>query len=107
MRWRTSYLWALGAVVAFVALLVFDGRPNLAVADGCVSAPTVPSASAESAPVVQLLQSHFEWCSHALRSINLSLALQASRANEGAHQVPDAGQPQYGPLHRRPPPSLS
>ena len=107
MRWRTSYRWALGAFVA-LAVLVFDGRPNVTVGvASIVSAPFVPTASVVSGPVGQVLLSHFDWCSRALPSSDLSFLLRDMSAGEGAHQVAGAVQPHYGPLHRRPPPSFS
>ena|ERR1700694_2439253 len=107
MRWRNSYFWALGVCVALV-VLVLTGHPSVTLnASGAVSAPFAPSASVESAPVGQVLLSHFDWSGHALRSIDLSLALRAIRVGEGASQVAGASRPHYGPLHRRPPPSFS
>jgi hypothetical protein len=107
MRCRTRYLWTLGAFVAFVAL-VFDGRPNV-VLDGASAmyVPPAPQALVKSAPVAQLLQSHFERCDYALRSTNLELALQAIRSSESARHVAGSVQALYGPLHRRPPPRFS
>jgi hypothetical protein len=108
MRRRTSYFWAFGAFFAFLALLIFDGRPNtVAGAASGLSAPSAPVVSVDSAPAAKLLRSHFNGCGHALRSANLSLALRASRAIRKAREVAADAQPVYGPLHRRPPPSLS
>src|SRR5258706_4970404 len=71
MRWRTSYIWALGAFVA-LAVLAFDGRPSDVVGSaGAVSAPFAPRASVESGPAGQVLLSHFYGCGHALRSSDL------------------------------------
>ena len=108
MSCRTRYLWALGAFVAFAALLVFDGRPNVALdRSGAVYVPPAPKALVKSAPVARLLQSHFERYSDALRSTSLVLALQAIRKGERAEPVAGAAKALYGPVHRRPPPSLS
>src|SRR6476646_3169347 len=108
MRKRISYFWAFGAFVAFLALLVFDGRPNAVVGGTSgLSAPSAPVVSVESAPAAKLLRSHFSGCGHALRSANLSLALRASCAVPKAREVAADSQPVYGLLHRRPPPSLS
>ena len=108
MFWRKSYLWALGAVVALAAALAFGGHPGLAVGGaGSVSAPSVPSASVDSAPVANLLQTHFDGNGHALRGASLSRALRATGTMEAVRPVAGGAQPYYGPLHRRPPPSLS
>jgi len=108
MRWRNLYFWALAAVVAFAAVPTFHGHSHLAVGSlACVSAPSVPAASIESAPETHPLLSHFDGCSPSLRSTNPSFALRAVRAREVARQIADLSQPNYGPLHRRPPPSFS
>src|SRR5213595_2010574 len=108
MRWRNSHLWALAACVAFACVLSFGCHPDVPVgAAAGMSAPSTPRASLESAPVAKLLQSHFDWCGHALESASLSLAITAIRAGDGERQNAGATQPHYGPLHRRPPPSFS
>ncbi|HLJ26374.1 MAG TPA: hypothetical protein VKY85_06675 [Candidatus Angelobacter sp.] len=108
MRWRTSFHWALSALVAWVALLAFDGRPNHTFgAGGGMSAPSGPGAFVKSAPVAKGLQSHCDGCGHALRSAHVSLVLRAILAGEASRQVVGVVQPHYGPLYRRPPPSLS
>jgi len=107
MRWRNSYLWALGAVLILV-MLGFQGRPNLSVVGPCsASAPLVPRASFESAPVSQGVLSHFDGYRYALRAAHFSLLLWAIRAVEDTQQVASAAKPVYGPLHQRPPPSFS
>jgi hypothetical protein len=108
MHCRSRYLWALGAFFAFVALLVFDGRPNVVLdGAGAIYVPPAPNRLVKAVPVVPRLQSHFDRCTHALRSTNLSLALRAVRTSEGSQRVAGAAQALYGPFHRRPPPSLS
>jgi hypothetical protein len=108
MGWRTSHLWALGACFAFVVVLFFGGHPDLASgAAASLSTPSAPRASVEAAPVAKLLPSYFDWCGHALRSARLSLPLSAIRTGDGTSQSAGAAAPHYGPLHRRPPPSIS
>jgi len=107
MRWRTGHVWVVGACAAFVCALTFGCNPDVptGVAAG-MSAPT-PRASVESAPVVKFLQSHFEWGGHALGSASVSLVFSSIRTGDGAREYTGAAAPDYGLLHRRPPPSFS
>src|SRR5712671_6524988 len=102
MRWRSGHVWALSACVALVVVLVFGCHPVIATgAVAGMSAPSAPRASFESAPAAKLLQSHFEWCGHASRSVGFSLALSAIHAHEGTRQGAGNTPTHYGPLHRR------
>jgi len=78
MHCRSRYLWALGALFAFVALLVFDGRPNVVLdGAGAIYVPPAPNRLVKAVPVVPRLQSHFDRCTHALR-------LPVSRSHSGS-----------------------
>ena len=108
MRWRMGHLWAVAACAAFVCVLTFGCNPDVpAGAAAGMSAPSTPRASIESAPVAKFLQSHFDWSGHALASASLSLVLSSVRAGIVVRRHASAGSPNYGPLHRRPPPSFS
>jgi len=107
MRWRTSHAWALGGVLALAFLLLLAGHPALNTASPAgLSAPSVPSASIESASAVQFLQSHFEWHGLVAQRLSSSHADVVICATDGAQHVRIALS-HYGPLHRRPPPSIS
>jgi hypothetical protein len=108
MRSRNTYLWAVGTVAVFMAVLVFQGGPNIT--SGAVtsaSAPAVPSAWFETGAVAQGVPSHFDGCGPALRAMGRSFALRVIPRVERAQQVEGATRPVYAPLHRRPPPSFS
>jgi len=108
MSWRSGHLWALGACIALVVVLVCGcqaGPAGGAVAG--MSAPAAPTTSFESAPAAKLLQSHFDWCGHVLQSYGLSLSVPGMQAHLGTRQGAGAAPAHYGPLHRRPPPSFS
>jgi hypothetical protein len=108
MRWRTKYLWSFGVLIAFVTVSVFSARPSVVGRNaGGVSAPPALSASAESTPVVKLPQLHLDWCGHAPQSANITPSLRGSRVRVGSRELAGVAQPHYGPLHRRPPPSVS
>ena len=108
MRWRTKYLWTLGVLIAFVTVSVFGARPSVMGRNaGGVSAPPALSASAESTPVIKLPQLHFDWCGQAPQSANITFSLRGSRVRVRSRELAGAAQPHYGPLHRRPPPSVS
>jgi hypothetical protein len=108
MRWRTGHLWVLAAGLALIVVLTFACQPQFAVGSGAgMSAPSAPRTSAESAPVAQLLQPHFDWCGQMLLPASLRFTLTAVRAADDARQEAISASQCYGPLHRRPPPSFS
>jgi len=108
MSRRTNHLRALGALAAFVAVGVFHAHSNPVFGDiGGVSAPPALNVSVESAPATRLVQSHFDWPSHAFESPGVAITPGVIRASELVHQIGEAARPLYSPLHRRPPPSLS
>jgi hypothetical protein len=109
MRSRISFAWALAASAPLVFLLVFSCQLSFAAnapAAG-MSAPTAPVRVIESAPAVHLLQSPFDGQGLALRSQNVSLELIALFAIQSSVASSQAIYHLYGPLHRRPPPSIS
>jgi hypothetical protein len=106
MHKRTDRQWAVVCGFALTALLAVVFHPELAVGAATrVSAPSAPRTSIESGPADKLLPSHFDWCEPALRMAGLPLALPVLRAGEGSDT--DSRSERYGPLHQRPPPSLS
>src|ERR1700722_4842036 len=107
MRKRTCRLWAVVGGFALIVLLVSAWHPGFAagVAAG-MSAPSTPRTSIESAPVDKFLQSHFDGCWPALRAAEIVLAPAVSSSLYGARHDSHSVQ-HYGPLYRRPPPSLS
>jgi len=106
MSKRADRLWAVCGL-ALVALLAVAFQPEFAVrAASGMSAPSAPGTSIESGPADKLLPSHFDWCEPALRTAGLSLTLAVFRAGDGSQQGWSSVR-YYGPLHQRPPPSLS
>ena len=109
MRWRNSFAWALAGSVVLAFLLVLAGHPAIYNGGSAgMSAPApFPARCFESASAVQLLQPQFDAHGGALRVLTSSLTVVAVRAPDQAGQDAGTTPPQYGPLHRRPPPSLS
>jgi len=108
MRGRIGFAWALAGVVSLACLLVFACHPSvLAGPPAGMSAPVAPAASIESAPAVRLLPSPFDPHGPVLGTLRFSPALGALGATSGTRQDEGAAPPNYGPLHRRPPPSFS
>ena len=109
MRWRIGLAWALiiaGVGLAF--LLVSACHPGFTTTTPAgMSAPMDPAPSIESALATQLLRLQSDGHGQALRVIDLSFALETVCATNRAGQDSGPAQPHYGPLHRRPPPSLS
>jgi hypothetical protein len=106
MRKRTDQLWAVCGF-ALVALLAVAFHPKFEVqAASGMSAPSAPGTSIESGPADKLLPSHFDWCEPALRTAGLPLGLPVFRAGDGSEKGWNSVR-YYGPLHQRPPPSLS
>jgi hypothetical protein len=106
MRKRTDHLWAVCGF-ALVALLAVVFHPEVAVqAASGMSVPSAPRTSIESGPADKLLPSHFDWCEPAVRTAGFPLTLPAFRAGDGSEKDSRSAR-YYGPLHRRPPPSLS
>jgi hypothetical protein len=107
MRRRTDHLWAAICGYALILLLALACRPDLkpGFATG-MSAPSAPRTSIESSPAGTMLQSHFDWCAPAVRRTHCPLPVLVSGALDGARQDSHSA-PYYGPLYRRPPPSLS
>ena len=107
MRWRNSYLCALGIFIALAAVPVFHGNPHVAEKSGGISAPFIPGTSIEAAPVAHLLPSQFHGYGHALPASNLSFKFHSIPSIEVGRQFMGVARPYYGPLHRRPPPDFS
>jgi hypothetical protein len=109
MRWRTSFAWALAGSVVLAFLLVLAAHPAMyAGGSAGMSAPApFPARCFESASAVQLLQPQFDGDGRALRALTCSLTIVAVRAPDDTRQDAGTTPPHYGPLHRRPPPSLS
>jgi hypothetical protein len=72
-----------------------------------MSAPYIPAPSFESAPVAQLQQLKFDWHARAFVALGFSIELTRVGAAHAAPQHAAIAPTHYGPLHRRPPPSLS
>jgi hypothetical protein len=107
MRQRASHLWAAVGVFALVALLALAWHPGFGAEFAAgMSVPSTPRTSIESAPVDKLLQSHFDGCVPDRRTADIGRAPASFLPVDGARQNSRATQ-HYGPLHRRPPPSLS
>jgi hypothetical protein len=107
MRTRTNRLWALVGGFALIVLLVSAWHPAFAAMDAAgMSAPSLPRTSVESAPLDKLLQSHFDGCGPARRTAGIVLALSVCSSLDSAKHDSHSAQ-HYGPMHRRPPPSLS
>ena len=106
MRRRTNHVLAVfGFVVVALLALAFHPEFNAGAATG-MSAPSAPRTSIEPAPIDKLLPSHFDWCEPVLRTAGLPLALPVYRAGESSEKDARSAR-YYGPLHQRPPPSLS
>jgi hypothetical protein len=106
MRKRTDQLWAVCGF-ALVALLALAFHPELAVsAASGMSAPSAPGTFIESGPADKLLPSHFDWCEPTHRTAGLPLAIPVFRSGDGSEEDSRSAR-YYGPLHQRPPPSLS
>jgi hypothetical protein len=107
MRWRTGYVWAIVGSLALIVALAFACHPEFAASSAAgMSAPPAPKTSIEAAPLDKLLQSHFDWCGGTLRQ-SFSHAPAMFRASALGRHDADARRQSYGPLYRRPPPSLS
>jgi hypothetical protein len=107
MRGRTDQRWALVGGFALSVLLALAFHPALAAsAASGMSAPSVPLTSIESGPADKILPSHFDWCEPALRSAGLPLALPVFPTRDRSEKRSRSTR-YYGPLHQRPPPSLS
>ena len=99
-----------GAVVggfAIVALLVLAWRPSVSAefATG-MSVPATPRTSIESTPLDKFLPSHLDVSGPARRTADFGLTPAVFLPVDDARQNSPATR-HYGPLHRRPPPSLS
>ena len=108
MRSRISLAWAVAASAPLVFLLALSCQLSfVANAPAGMSAPSVPVRVIESAPAAHLLQSPFDGQGLAHRSQTLSLELIALFAIQTSGESSKAFSQLYGPLHRRPPPSIS
>src|ERR1700728_1757833 len=111
MRPRTRQLWAFAASVALFLLISVAGHSRLATGSAGtstgMSAPAAPKAFVESEPVAKLLRSHFDWSGQIVRSAITSILLPAVSTQRRSGQHADPASQYYGPLYRRPPPSLS
>jgi hypothetical protein len=107
-RGRAGFALALAGSVALAFLVVAACHPSFAASatDG-MSAPLTPASSIESAPGTQLPQLQFDSHGLAARTDNLSLVFVAIWTNGDASEHAGTASPHYGPLYRRPPPSLS
>jgi hypothetical protein len=94
------------SVLAFLLVLACHPGPKLAAAAG-MSAPPAPATAIESIPAAQFLPSHFDWHGLADRQVRVSFVLVALGAIHETGKDTRPYPPQYGPLHRRPPPSFS
>src|SRR5437763_757181 len=94
------------SVLAFLLVLACHPGGKLAAAAG-MSAPPAPATAFEAAPAAQFLPSHFDWYGLADREDRASFAFAALGAIHETCKHTRSYPPQYGPLHRRPPPSFS
>jgi hypothetical protein len=93
--------------LALTVLLTLAFHPAIAAsAASGMSAPSIPRTLIESGPADKILPSHFDWCEPALRGARLPLALPVFRAGDISEKESRSARC-YGPLHQRPPPSLS
>ncbi len=108
MRWRYSIglgiavgivLWAIGVIPAcsHVSLTNQSSAP----------AASIPSAFIQPTAVGQILQSHSGGGDSAYRTNGVRCANECFRAFTATVDVVAANETIYGPLHKRPPPSLS
>ena len=108
MRFRNGFAWAMAGIASFAFLLFLACHPGSAAAPSAgMSAPKAPSAAIDSTPAAQLLQSRADWHGLAIRSLPISFTLAPLAATRDTRHDPKPDRPHYGPLHRRPPPSLS
>ena len=108
MRSRISFAWALAASAPLVFLLALSCQLSFVEkAPAGMSAPSAPARAIEATPAAHLLQSPFDGHGLVQRGETFSpelIALFAIQSSVGRSQ---ALSPLYGPLHRRPPPSIS
>lgn len=108
MRWWARLSWALAGCAGLALLLALACHPGLAMgAAAGMSAPPAPDASIESARGAQLVRVQVGSHGLVLRTLSLSLAVADPGASGESRQTSGPSVPHYGPLHRRPPPSLS
>ena len=107
MRRLNSYIWALGAFVFTV--LGFHGRTtHVVMADpNSASEPSISKVSVESADLCEILLLQFHGCTHALPPTPASLESRSIRIRQLADLIEVSSESLYGPIQRRPPPSLS
>src|SRR5512142_1587835 len=107
-RSRASVVWALAAGFVLAALLIFATHPLvLTRPEAGMSAPIPRSASIESAPAIRVLPTHIDVYGSVPRPAAPVPPLTGVGLGPIFHWVAAAAEPHYGPLHRRPPPSLS
>jgi hypothetical protein len=109
MRRQTNHFLALTVGIALLVLPGLAGHSELGAGGSAsgMSAPATPRSLVDSSPAAKIFQSHFHWCGQILQPANFSLALLAVRAGYSTKQVVGTVAYNYGPLHRRPPPSFS
>src|SRR5437764_437693 len=107
MRGRASFAWALAGGFLLAALLVFATHPVLISGPAAgMSAPAPRSSSIDSGTDGRLLQTVVHG-GPVLLSSGCAFALRALGACRDEGRCVPCTAPHYGPLHRRPPPSLS
>lgn len=108
MRGRIGFAWALAANVILAFLLVSACQSGYQTGTSAgMSSPLTPAAFIESSLAAQLPQLQFDGHGPALHALRSPLALAAVGVNGHARQYAGTGPLNYGPLHRRPPPSFS
>lgn len=109
VRGRVSCAWALAVGLSLALLLVLAAQPAVATGakTGMSAPPAAPAARVESAAAAHPLQSRVDSGRPALRTSAFCLAFVAVRVRNGTAGALAPAPLHYGPLLRRPPPSLS
>ncbi len=107
MRWRTGYLCALVASIAFTVLAISAWHPcSYEISSSGIAAPAIPAATIESGFDAKLLPQFHGSGNALLASLSFAPVTISTRA-VGQHNHQEITPTQYGPLHRRPPPNFS
>ncbi len=110
MQRRHSYVWALGSLAILTTLLALQHHPGgfKPAGTACVSAPSAPRASFESAEEdAGLLHSFSGGCGDIPASRSLPLRVRTAHPIQQSDQSAIARSLLYGSLFRRPPPRLT
>src|SRR5260370_757420 len=109
MQLRHNYVWALGSLAILTTLLAFQHHSGgfNAASTACVSAPSAPRASFESAQDAGLRHSFSGGCGDTSASRSLPLRVPTAHLSQQGDQSAIARNPLYGSLFRRPPPPLT